>query len=271
MSKAKLARSLLGDIAPKVAAPIAGGGLMFPSEDAEAGVKLRLLVDAADAYKTLRKQIAQGRQKGLSPQRVAEKFIHDRKITNYDGKFPRDPTGFNGYALQTDGEMAGEYWKGGVQNLYNEILGAVDDPDPMVVRAMDDWLESHVGREVGVSMAENRAKALKARKAAAAAGAAGVAGGANATASPSLVVDGVFQHNATPHPVATRRPEVNNQSEFLEGITDFGDKVFSEVRNASGPVGSLLMPFQGINDYLKVVNDNDRQPTWLDRVGILDF
>ena len=108
MSKAKLARSLLGDIAPKVAAPIAGGGLMFPSEDAEAGVKLRLLVDAADAYKTLRKQIAQGRQKGLSPQRVAEKFIHDRKITNYDGKFPRDPTGFNGYALQTDGEMVPE-------------------------------------------------------------------------------------------------------------------------------------------------------------------
>lgn len=185
MSKATLLQSLLGEIAPKAAAPAAGASLLFPSEDAEAGVKLRLLMDAPDAYKLLRKQIAQGRQKGLSPQRVAEKFIHDRKITNYDGKYPDDPTGFNGYALKTDGEMSGEYWKGGVQSLYNDILGAVDDPDPMVVKAMDDWLESHVGREAGVSMAENRAKALALRKAGggAAAGAAGLAGAGNASAS----------------------------------------------------------------------------------------
>ena len=34
---------------------------------------------------------------------------------------------------------------------------------------------------------------------------------------------------------------------------------------------SLLMPYEGINDYLKVVNDYDRQPTWMDRLGLLDL
>ena len=27
----------------------------------------------------------------------------------------------------------------------------------------------------------------------------------------------------------------------------------------------------GANDYLKVVNDYDKQPTWLDRLGLLDL
>ena len=49
MAKAKLLQSLLGEIAPKAAAPAAGASLLFPSEDAEAGVKLRLLQDAPAA------------------------------------------------------------------------------------------------------------------------------------------------------------------------------------------------------------------------------
>ena len=30
-------------------------------------------------------------------------------------------------------------------------------------------------------------------------------------------------------------------------------------------------PYGGGNEYLKVVNDYDKQPTWLDRLGLLDL
>jgi hypothetical protein len=68
-----------------------------------------------------------------------------------------------------------------------------------------------------------------------------------------------------------RRKAVNNQSSLLEGVTDFADDVFASFKDAAGPVGSLLMPFEGVNDYLKVVNDNDKKPTWWDRLGLLDL
>ena len=35
--------------------------------------------------------------------------------------------------------------------------------------------------------------------------------------------------------------------------------------------GWLRMPYEGANEYLKVVNDYDKQPTWLDRLGLLDL
>lgn len=144
------------------------GGL-FASDDAEAAVTLRLLKEAPEAYNALRKQLARDRQKGLSPMRTAEKFIHDQSMTNYD-------KGFNSYAYKVDGTSSGDYWKSGVQGLYDEILGAVDEPDPMVVEAMDAWLANHVGRETGSTMAQNRAKARAARSA----GAGAAATGANA-------------------------------------------------------------------------------------------
>ena len=34
---------------------------------------------------------------------------------------------------------------------------------------------------------------------------------------------------------------------------------------------SLQMTYEGANAYLKVVNDYDKQPTWLDRLGLLDL
>ena len=143
------------------------------SEDADAAVTLRLLKEAPEAYNSLRKQLARDRQKGLSPMRTAEKFIHDQSFTNYD-------KGFNQYARKVDGMSSGDYWKDGVQGLYDEIISAVDDPDPMVVEAMDSWLESHMGREAGSTMAQNRAKARAARAAGAGVGATAVAGGASA-------------------------------------------------------------------------------------------
>ena len=98
--------------APKVAA----GGLLglgaTASDDADAGVTLRLLKEAPEAYNALRKQLARDRQKGLSPMRTAEKFIHDQSFTNYD-------KGFNQYAYKVDGTSSGDYWKSGVQGLYD--------------------------------------------------------------------------------------------------------------------------------------------------------
>ena len=88
---------------------------------------------------------------------------------------------------------------------------------------------------------------------------------------PALMKDGVFQHGATSEPVAEKRKEVRNQSGLLEDVTDFGDEVFKSVRHAAGPVADVLMPYEGINNYLKTVNDYDKQPTWWDRLGILDF
>ena len=164
---------LLGPIAA------AGAASLFNSQDAEAAVTLRLLREAPEAYNALRKQLARDRQKGLSPMRTAEKFIHDQSMTNYD-------KGFNSYARKVDGTTSGDYWKSGVQGLYDEIIGAVDDPDPMVVEAMDAWLESHLGREAGATMAQNRAKARAARAAGAGAAATAATGAATAGESPAL-------------------------------------------------------------------------------------
>ena len=97
------------------------------------------------------------------------------------------------------------------------------------------------------------------------------AGTTGLLAAPALVKDGVFQHSATKEPVVERRAPVNNQSSLLENVTDFGDEVIANFKDAAGPAGSLLMPYEGINDYLKVVNDYDKQPTWMDRLGLLDL
>jgi hypothetical protein len=98
------------------------------------------------------------------------------------------------------------------------------------------------------------------------------AGGTGAAlAAPALMRDGVFQHGATSEPVVERKAPVRNQSGLLENITDFGDEVFRSVRHAAGPLADVFMPYEGINEYLKIVNDYDRQPTWMDRLGLLDW
>ena len=162
--------NIMGGAALPVAAGLLAAG---QSDDADASVTLRLLKEAPEAYNALRKQLARDRQKGLSPMRTAEKFIHDQSMTNYD-------KGFNQYARKVDGTSSGDYWKEGVQGLYDEIMGAVDEPDPMVVEAMDAWLGSHLGRETGSTMAQNRAGARAARAA---------AGGVAATAAAGASAD----------------------------------------------------------------------------------
>jgi len=96
-------------------------------------------------------------------------------------------------------------------------------------------------------------------------------GTAGLLAAPALMKDGVFQHGATSEPVVERMEPVRNQSGLLADVTDFGDEVFKSVRHAAGPLADVFMPYEGVNNYLKTVNDYDRQPTWWDRLGILDF
>lgn len=93
---------------------------------------------------------------------------------------------------------------------------------------------------------------------------------AGALAAPALMKDGVFQHTASETPIVERKEPVRNQSSLLESVTDFGDEVIKSAKHAAGPL-SLLVPYEGINDYLKVVNDYDKQPTWGDRLGLFDF
>lgn len=101
--------------------------------------------------------------------------------------------------------------------------------------------------------------------------AATAAGTGAAAAAPGLLQGGVFQHTASETPIVERKEPVRNQSALLADITDFGDEVFKSVRHAAGPLADVLMPFEGVNDYLKTVNDYDKQPTWWDRLGLLDL
>ena len=101
--------------------------------------------------------------------------------------------------------------------------------------------------------------------------AATAAGTGAALAAPALMRDGVFQHSATKDPVVERVAPVRNQSGLLKNITDFNEEVFRSVRHAAGPLAEVFMPYEGVNEYLKIVNDYDRQPTWWDRLGLLDW
>lgn len=96
-------------------------------------------------------------------------------------------------------------------------------------------------------------------------------GSAGLLAAPVLMKDGVFQHTASETPIVERKEPVRNQSGLLEAVTDFGDEVFKSVRHAAGPLADVFMPYEGVNNYLKTVNDYDKQPTWWDRLGLLDL
>ena len=174
VSKSQALRDFIGGKAPLYGlAGVTAAGAMTTPEEAEAAVSLRLLKEAPVAYSQLRKQLARDRQNGISPQRTVEKFIHDAANTNYSGKGGRDPNSFNTYARGVDGESAGEYWKAGVQGLYDELTGAGDDP--MVKAAMDSWLESHLGRQAGLTQRQNR-EMMQAKVALGGAGAMAAAG-----------------------------------------------------------------------------------------------
>lgn len=178
---AKWLGSLFADVMkPKVAAGAAAGGSLFAADDSDAAVTLRLLQEGPTVYNKLRKQLARGRGGPRSTLSIAEDVLHDKSLANYDH--------FSGYARKADGGMSGDVYKSGVQGLYDEILGSVDEPDREVVAALDEWLGKRLGREYGVSMKDNRAIDLQKRRAAAGAGAGATAaaGAASASESPEM-------------------------------------------------------------------------------------
>ena len=156
MSKAKLLQSLLGEIAPKAAAPAAGAGLMFPSDEAEALPVAAFKSGVQHPAAQLRKLVQKNKQNGVSPEKTVTDWIH--KNTNYEhiGKVGR----------QTEG-MGGDWYKGQIDELYKMIL---DGADKDTINGLDAWKGSRVSRDSSHVMPH----------VAAAATAATAAGGANA-------------------------------------------------------------------------------------------
>ena len=243
---------LLGGLAAGTAGLLAAG----QSDDAEAGVLGRVLKSDV-AYNQLRKLVAKNKQNGISPVNTVQKWIHDKGNTTYDA--------MNKYAIKVDGARGGDYFKQESQSIMDQILDGVESPDKDLMSGLQEWAGVRGSRELGHTPSWEKGAASPGLLGATAATTAG------ALAAPALVKDGVFQHSATKEPVVERRAPVNNQSSLLEGVTNFADNVFTNFKDAAGPVGSLLMPFEGVNDYLKTVNDYDKQPTWRDRLGLLDL
>ena len=156
MSKATLLQSLLGEIAPKAAAPAAGASLMFPSDEAEALPVAAFKSGVQHPVAQLRKQVQKNKQNGISPEKTVTDWIH--KNTNYEhiGKVGR----------QTEG-MSGDWYKGQIDDLY-KMIGEGADKDTM--SGLDAWKSSRVSRDSKHAMPH----------VAAAAAAATAAGGANA-------------------------------------------------------------------------------------------
>lgn len=164
MSKATILKSLLGEIAPKAAAPAAGAGLMFPSDDAEAMPAAAFKAGVQHPYNQLRKLVAKNKQNGVSPEKTVTDWIH--KNTNYEhiGKVGRKSEG-----------MSGDYFKSQIDGIYDMLLDGVEPgtADKDLMSGLDSWRGTRVGRDSSHQMPH----------VAAAAGAAGLAGAGNASAS----------------------------------------------------------------------------------------
>ena len=154
-----LITSLLGEIAPKVAAPAAGASLLFPGQDAEAMPAAAFKAGVQHPIAQLRKQVAKNKQNGVSPEKTVTDWIH--KNTNYEhiGKVGR----------KTEG-MSGDWYKGQIDGIYEMLL---DGADKDMMAGLDAWRGARMGRDSKHVMPH----------VAAAAGAAGLAGAGNASAS----------------------------------------------------------------------------------------
>jgi hypothetical protein len=226
------------------------------SEESEAGV-LGKVLNSDVAYNQLRKMVARNKQKGISPGNTVKQWMHDKNNTNYDH--------MGTYARKVDGGGGGDYYRQETQSLVDQVLNGVESPDKDLMAGIEEWSGIRQSRELGFVPEYRKGAATVPMLGATAAGSAGL------LAAPALMKDGIFQHTASETPIVERKEPVRNQSGLLESFTDFGDEVFKSVRHAAGPVADVLMPYEGINNYLKTVNDYDKQPTGWDRLGILDF
>ena len=125
-------------VAPKLAA----GGLLglgaTASDDAEAGVS-GIIRNIPDAIAAINKAV-QGGAGQRNQIGVLEKIMHDKNFSNYDE--------MGEYAIKVDGDTAGDYWKGEVQSMADQIRkagGLTDEADGH----LQAWLDDHLGRELG--------------------------------------------------------------------------------------------------------------------------
>lgn len=127
----------------KAAAPkLAAGGLLglgaTASDDAEAGVS-GLIRNVPEAIAAINKAVqgGAGRRNQIG---VLEKIMHDRSFSNYDE--------MGDYAIKVDGDTAGDYWKGQVQSMADQLReagGLTEEAD----KHLQAWLDDHLSRDLG--------------------------------------------------------------------------------------------------------------------------
>lgn len=158
--------NMMGNADPKLlagtAAATAGGLGLLASDDADAAVAGRLLMEGPQAYAQLRKLVARNKQKGISPGNTVKQWIHDKKNTNYDH--------MGNYAKKVDGGYGGDYYKQQVDAIVSQLLDGVESPDKDLLAGIEEWSGIRRGRDLGYKPAHL----------AAAGAAATAAGGANA-------------------------------------------------------------------------------------------
>ena len=132
------ATSLVELILKKWGAPAAGVAAAGQSDDADAGVS-GVIRNAQAAVSAINKAV-----KGGAGQRnkiaVLEKIMHDNGFSNYDE--------MGEYAIKVDGDTAGDYWKGEITSMVDQLReagGLTEEADGH----LQAWLEDHLSRDKG--------------------------------------------------------------------------------------------------------------------------
>ena len=131
--------SLFSDVMkPKVAAPVAAGGLMLPSDDAEAkiGGVIKNIDDLVIELNTMVKNGVGARHKS----RAAEAVMHNDDFTNYNE--------MNTFALDYDGTDAGPYWMEQVAAMADEVAQHPQISDGSL-DVLNAWRHEHLNRKPG--------------------------------------------------------------------------------------------------------------------------
>ena len=190
-----------------------------------------------------------------------DELVHAFAVAN--NKYKEDAQRQISNVLSNKG-VKGFVYDDGVQRFKHKNNTSKKEDDFEMIVMFDDNLIRTLSKEGGYAT-------IGAMSGAGVAGMGAIVAAREAEKNKPLLMNGMFRHGATPHPVATRKPEVVNQLPWLADVTSFNDEVFKSVRHAAGPLADVFMPYEGINDYLKVVNDYNKQPTMWDRLGLLDF
>lgn len=192
---------LLGGVAAGTAGLLALGA----SDDADAGVAGRVLSESGLAYKQLRKQVARNKQNGISPGNTVKQWVHDKKNTTYND--------MNSYATKVDGGKGGDYYKQQTQNIVDQILEGVENPDKDLMAGLAEWNGARQSRELGHRPDWEKGAASP-----------GLLGGtaavtAGALATPALMKDEPFDPTA-PLPAPDFATQMGKAGEVLGTVLD---------------------------------------------------